>query len=75
MATTKGVVLSRSIGLTKAEANETIRNLRKAGLIPADLKVEFVLCGSGGLHVGGRAVVSRTAGQRWAFQEAQEVRS
>ena len=73
MATAKRVVLSKSVGLTKAEANEKVRNLRRAGLIPADLRIEFILCG--GLIGGGRRVVSRTAGQRWAFREAQEVRS
>jgi len=74
VATTKRVVLSKSVGLTKAEANETVRNLRRAGLIPADLRIKFILCG-GLIYGGGRRVVSRTAGQRWAFREAQEVRS
>ena len=75
MATKKGVVLERSWGFTKAEARETLANLRRCGLVPVDLDVEFVTCGSGGLTYGDRAVATRTAGQRWGFREAQEVRS
>jgi hypothetical protein len=74
MATKKGVVLERSWGFTKAEARETLRNLRRAGLVPADVDVEFVTCGGGGLAFGSRAVLSRTAGRRFAFRERQEVR-
>ena len=73
MASKRGVILEQSWGFTRAEARETVANLRRCGMIPADVDVEFVTCGGGRLEFGSRAVASRTAGQRFAFRERQEV--
>jgi hypothetical protein len=67
----KNIILEASWGFTKKDAQETLRNLRRAGLVPADLKVDFVSCGGGvGLH-GSRAAWGSTSGARFLASELQ----
>jgi hypothetical protein len=65
------VILSRALGYTKAEAEQFVKRMQGAGMIPADMTVRFATVPGGKVEGKRFAHNGSTAGARYLVRDAR----